>query len=86
MSFELRHARNSKLKTQNSKLKLASMVKRTSCLASNQGFQVQILVGVLVESRRSAVGRLRDVEKIGGSIPPGTTDAVCVVIGKHACL
>ena len=30
------------------------MVKRTSCLASNQAFQVQILVGVLIGVRSAS--------------------------------
>src|SRR5262249_39990302 len=51
------------------------VVKRTSCLASNETFRVRLLVGVLKHSPVvQRPGQPLDVGKIGGSTPPGTTD------------
>ena len=48
------------------------MVKRTSFLASNEGFRVRVLVGVLLSPVVQWAGRPRDMGKIAGSNPAGT--------------
>jgi hypothetical protein len=55
-------------------LPLAPMVKRTSSHASNLGFRVQILVGAIPSPVVQRAGHPRDMGKIAGSNPAGTTD------------
>jgi hypothetical protein len=52
----------------------APMVKRTSCLASNEALRVRFLLGVLSRPVVQRPGRPLDMGKTGGSSPPGTTD------------
>ena len=51
----------------------APMVKRTSCLVSTEAVRVRLLLGVLDSPVVQWPGRPRDMGKIGGSTPPGTT-------------
>ena len=73
------------------------MVKRTSCLASNEMFQVQILVGLLRAKKNGRATRLatgpgwKPVELCGleGSIPSPSAKndmvSVVYVVGTSAC-
>ena len=51
----------------------APVVKRRSCLASNEALRVRLLLGVLDRPVVQRPGQPLDMGKTGGSSPPGTT-------------